>query len=100
MIVTKWQHLGYGLSPSEEHWGSHLERFKLPWPYSSDDMPGSIQASYEDQPGIKFDSLLKPAEAEKCPRKDLYRVELHGTETLGVSAPNLQVYGLERRSFA
>lgn len=65
LIVTKWQLLGHGLSPSEAPWESHLKPYRLPWPYLSDDAPGSIQASYEDQPGIKFDSLLKPAEAWK-----------------------------------
>ncbi len=60
--ITKCQHLGNGQCPSDAHWESHLER---EWPYFSTDAPGSIQAGYEDQPGIKFDSLLEPAEAWK-----------------------------------
>ncbi len=59
LITTKWLLLGNGLSPSEALWESHLERSRLPWPYWSDDAPGSIQAGYEDQPGIKFDSILE-----------------------------------------
>ena len=63
LITTKWLLLGNGLSPSEALWKSHLERSRLPWPYFSDDAPGSIQAGYEDLPGIKFDSVQKPTEA-------------------------------------
>lgn len=63
LVVTKWQLLGCGLSPSEVHWKSHLERSSLPWQYLPDRTPGSIQTSYEDQPGTKYDSLLKLAEA-------------------------------------
>ena len=62
LIITKWQLLGYGLSPPEAHWKSHLERSRLPWP---DDAPRSIQAGYEDQPGIKLDSLPNLVEAWK-----------------------------------
>lgn len=65
LITTKWQLLGDGLSPSEAHWESHLEPNRLLWPYFPDDAPGSIQAGYEDQPGIKFDSLLTLTEAWK-----------------------------------
>ena len=64
LVITKWQLLGCGLSPSEAHWRSHLERSGLPrshLPYCAP--PGDIRASYEDQPGTKYDSLLKPAEA-------------------------------------
>ena len=65
LIITKWQRLGDGLSPSEMHWESHLERSELPRRYLPDDAPGSIKADYEDQPGIKYGSLLKLAEAWK-----------------------------------
>ena len=63
LVITKWQLLGCGLSPSEVHWKSHLELPELPWLYLPDRAPGSIQASYEDQPGTKYDSLLQMAEA-------------------------------------
>ena len=63
LVITKWQLLGCGLSPSEVYWNSHLELSRLLWQYLPDRAPGSIQASYEDQPGTKYDSLLKLAEA-------------------------------------
>jgi len=65
LIVTKWQALGYGLSPLEAHWKSHLDCPATLWPYPPDCERGSTRASYEDQPGIKFDSLLKVAQAWK-----------------------------------
>ena len=63
LVVTKWQLLGCGLSPSEAHWDSHLSYSRFPWRYSPDCAPGDIRAAYEDQPGIKHDSLLKLSDA-------------------------------------
>ncbi|MCJ1229015.1 hypothetical protein MMC12_005679 [Toensbergia leucococca] len=63
LIITKWQALGCGRSPSEAHWITHLESPNIPVPYLPDCAPGSIQAGYEDQPGIKHDSLLTVAKA-------------------------------------
>ena len=63
LIITKWQLVGCGLSPFEEHWESHLDCPRRPWRYLLDDAPGSIQATYEEQPGIKHESLLRLAEA-------------------------------------
>lgn len=65
LIITKWQLLGSGLSPSEAHWKFHLEYPRTPWPYLPDCTPGSIRAGYEDQPGIRYDSLLKVTKASK-----------------------------------
>lgn len=66
LVITKWQMIGRGLSPFESHWRTHLEpRARIPWAYLPDCAPGSIQAGYEDQPGIRHDSLLTAAEAWK-----------------------------------
>lgn len=65
LIITKWQLLGCGLSPSEAHWRLHLEDPSFPSSYLPDCALGSIRAGYEDQPGIKHDSLLKMTKAWK-----------------------------------
>ena len=61
LVTTKWQFLGGGRSPSVKHWKSHLETYRQ-WQYRNP-TPGDIRASYEDQPGIKHDSLLKLTDA-------------------------------------
>ena len=63
LVITKWQFLGSGLSPSARHWKSHLGPYRQ-WRYRGPG-PGGIRASYEDQPGIKYDSLLKQTDAWK-----------------------------------
>ena len=69
LTITKWQDLGCGLSPSEVRWKSDLEYPGTPWPYLPDDELGSIRASYEDQPGTRYKSLLKEAKAWKLLEK-------------------------------
>lgn len=63
LVTTKWQFLESGRSPSARHWKSQLGPF-MEWDYRSP-VSGGIRASYEDQPGVKYDSLLKLDDAWK-----------------------------------
>lgn len=36
LVITKWQLVGGGLSPSEAHWDSHFHKCKTPWLYPQD----------------------------------------------------------------
>lgn len=66
LIITKWQLVACGMSPIEKHSEPNLnDSPSRLWRYLRDDAPGSIQASYEEQPGIRYESLLKLAEAWK-----------------------------------
>ena len=62
LIMTKWQELGQRLSSLEGQWRKNFECPACsctPWPYHPDDTLGSIRAGFEDQPGTKYNALLK-----------------------------------------
>ena len=65
IVATKWQTLGYGLSPLGDEWKSHIEFKRLPWPYAPDDLPGSIRNMYEAQAKTKYESLLSVNKAKR-----------------------------------
>lgn len=65
LIITKWQLLGCGRSPSEASWKDHLERPIPPWSSFSNVALGSIRDGFEDQPGVKYDSILDLDTARK-----------------------------------
>ncbi len=63
LVVTKWQVLGYGLSPFESQWKSHLKRHSIRWQWPSQWELGSVLAAFEAQSGVKHDSILDPDKA-------------------------------------
>ena len=57
VVITKWQALGYGVSPYEPQWESHFQP-RPPWPWPPGSTPGSIREAFENQPGVKYDSIF------------------------------------------
>lgn len=68
LIITKWQEFGQRLSSLGGQWRKHVGCPACPctpWPYHPDATLGSIRAGFEDQPGTKYDALLKMAKTWK-----------------------------------
>ena len=57
VVITKWQALGYGVSPFEPQWASHFQP-RAPWPWPKGSTPGIIRDAFENQPGVKHDSIF------------------------------------------
>lgn len=58
LVITKWQALGHGSSPFGSNWKSHLQPRISQWSWPPKSQPGIVQASFESQPGLKYDSIL------------------------------------------
>ena len=56
-VITKWQTLGYGISPFEPQWESHFQP-RAPWPWPPGSTPGAIREAFENQPGVRHDSIF------------------------------------------
>lgn len=54
--------LGYGLSPFESQWESHLESHSIRWRWPSHCEPGDIQAAFENQPHSGFGQGMEIAQ--------------------------------------
>ena len=71
LIVTRWQLVGGGTSPSEECWAHRLSQRCSPWHWPEGGPLSNIKSTFENQPGTKFDSILDVREAWRLVRRDI-----------------------------
>ena len=66
IVATKWQIIGYGVSPAEPAWKQPLNPTTVsPWLYGPEDLPGRIRDDFENSVGAKYDSSTNASKAKK-----------------------------------